>query len=384
MSDRDDGYGSVRSGTATAVDHCREASDRGEEFGARGRCCRDCAPKRNDVHPRLVNPDIFAATGERRAQRAIAGSDEVDWETIATARRSVRDYLDTLDEATWGAASETVPKCISKSDPATQWTGAHKGQAFFAYANNYLIDLKAAIIMDVKATLAIRQAEVGVARTMIKRSEERQLCPERVVADGAYGTADMLGWLVDERSIEQSNRTFQCSTSQPVADKAGMSHREIRIEIDPGYRSIVIGQFEAVTSARSVRFGVASVAAEDDFGVLVEEKHAQRGVEAWDIRVRMPISPPWFAPEAAMKRAWSRDHSGPRLSSRHARHYSACRSRGPAPTWSRSALVQAPQCPSCASTAARACDRPEAPQPSSGVSRRVSSLPEPLKESDMA
>ena len=28
--------------------------------------------------------------------------------------------------------------------PAAQWTGAHKGHAFFAYADNYLIDLKAA------------------------------------------------------------------------------------------------------------------------------------------------------------------------------------------------------------------------------------------------
>ncbi len=54
-----------------------------------------------------------------------------------------------------GAASETVLKFISKSDPAAQWTGAHKGHAFFAYADNYLIDLKAAIIVDVDVTRAI-------------------------------------------------------------------------------------------------------------------------------------------------------------------------------------------------------------------------------------
>src|SRR5215218_8119011 len=87
---------------------------------------------------------------------------------------------DTLDEAAWGAASETVPKFISRSDPAAQWTGAHKGHAFFAYADNYLIDLKAAVIVDVEATRAIRQAEVGAARTMIERTEEcLGLCPER-------------------------------------------------------------------------------------------------------------------------------------------------------------------------------------------------------------
>jgi hypothetical protein len=42
-----------------------------------------------------------------------------------------------------------------------KWTGADKGHAFFAYADNHLIDLKAVIIIDVEATRAIRQAEVG-------------------------------------------------------------------------------------------------------------------------------------------------------------------------------------------------------------------------------
>src|SRR6185369_4690281 len=52
-----------------------------------------------------------------------------------------------------------------------------------AYADNYLIDLKAAIIVDVEATRAIRQAEVGAARTMIERTEDcLGLCPERLAA----------------------------------------------------------------------------------------------------------------------------------------------------------------------------------------------------------
>ena len=118
-----------------------------------------------------------------------------------------------MDEAAWGAASETVPKFISRSDPAAQWTGAHKGHAFFAYADNYLIDLKAAIIVDVEATRAIRQAEVGAARTMIERTEVcLGLHPERLAADSAYGSAEMLAWLVDERAIEPHI---------PVFDKSG-------------------------------------------------------------------------------------------------------------------------------------------------------------------
>src|SRR5258705_4402578 len=143
-----------------------------------------------------VDASLIAADVNK--QRSAAGSDEVDWQALARTRRSVREYLDTLDEAAWGAASETVPKFISKSDLAAQWTGAHKGHAFFAYADNYLIDLKAAIIIDVEATRAIRQAEVGAARTMMERTEERLgVCPERLAADSAYGAAEMRGWLVN-------------------------------------------------------------------------------------------------------------------------------------------------------------------------------------------
>ena len=100
------------------------------------------------------------------------------------APRAVREYLDTLDEAAFGAASDVKPKFTSHADPAAQWTGAHKGPAFFAYADNYLIDTDHAVIVDVEATRAIRQAEVGAARTMIERTLARfGLYPEALVAD---------------------------------------------------------------------------------------------------------------------------------------------------------------------------------------------------------
>ena len=75
--------------------------------------------------------------------------------------------------------------------------------AFFAYADNYLIDLKAAIIVDVEATRAIRQAEVGAARTMIERTEDcLGRCPERLAADSAYGSAEM--WVAGQRARDRA------------------------------------------------------------------------------------------------------------------------------------------------------------------------------------
>jgi IS5 family transposase len=70
-----------------------------------------------------VDASLIAADANK--QRSAVGADDHDWEALARTRRSVREYLDTLDEAAWGAASETVPKFISRSDPAAQWTGAH-------------------------------------------------------------------------------------------------------------------------------------------------------------------------------------------------------------------------------------------------------------------
>ena len=57
--------------------------------------------------------------------------------------------------------------------------------------------------MDVEATTAIRQAEVGAAKTMLDRTTEQfDITPSHLVADAGYGSAEMIEWLVDERGIE--------------------------------------------------------------------------------------------------------------------------------------------------------------------------------------
>ena len=80
--------------------------------------------------------------------------------------------------------------------------GAHGGQAFFAYSTNYLIDVENAIIVDVEATTAIRQAEVLAAKRMIERSMERfGLYPARLMGDSAYGSPTCsAGWSMSTAS----------------------------------------------------------------------------------------------------------------------------------------------------------------------------------------
>lgn len=146
--------------------------------------------------------DASLIQADANKQRSVPGH---EWDVAsipAEATQAVKDYLATLDDAAFGAASAVTPKFVSPSDPAAQWTGALRGPAFFAYATNYLVDTEHAIIIDVEATRAIRQAEVGAARTMIDRVADRfGLHPQRLAGDSAYGSAPMLAWLVRERKI---------------------------------------------------------------------------------------------------------------------------------------------------------------------------------------
>src|SRR5215471_15913767 len=131
------------------------------------------------------------------------------------ASRAIDEYLAVLDDAAFGAATEIVPKFISPADPAARWTGAHGGQAFFAYSTNYLIDVDHGVIVDVEATTAIRQAEVLAAKRMIERSMNRfGFYPARLMGDSAYGSAEMLGWLVYEHGIEPHVTVFDKSARQ--------------------------------------------------------------------------------------------------------------------------------------------------------------------------
>jgi hypothetical protein len=98
------------------------------------------------------------------------------------------------------------------SRSASRWTRANGGLAFFTYSTNYLIDLKHAVIMDVEASTAVRQAEVNAATMMIDRTQERLgACSERLAADAGYGSAENLAWLVHDRSIEPHIPVFDKS-----------------------------------------------------------------------------------------------------------------------------------------------------------------------------
>jgi transposase len=137
-----------------------------------------------------VDASMIMADAHRR--RGVAKVEDLD----PTSNRAVAEYLSVLDDAAFGGATPVEPKLISPTDPAARYTAAANTPAVYAYSDNYLIDLKKAVIMDVEATTAIRQAEVDAAKTMLDRTTEKfDVTPGGLVADAGYGSAEMIEWL---------------------------------------------------------------------------------------------------------------------------------------------------------------------------------------------
>jgi transposase len=142
--------------------------------------------------------DASVIKADARRQHAVRGAQEIDWGDPEQWTRPVREYLAALDAANPPA---DPPKSISLTDPGASWT-ATAGPAFFAYSTNYLVDVKAGIIVDVEPSPTNQAAETAATRIMIDRVEEQfQIKPQRLIGDTAYGSASMVGWLVERKGI---------------------------------------------------------------------------------------------------------------------------------------------------------------------------------------
>ena len=158
-----------------------------------------------------IDASVIKANASR--DHSVAGVD-FPWAQLdpTQATRATREYLAGL-EATTSPRAETTRARISLTDPAAEWTCAPGGPAFFGYSTNYLVDVQTGIIVDVEATSAHRIQEVESTRTMFERVEHRfGIRPTQLIGDTAYGTAPMLGWLVNDKQI---------APHIPVFDKSG-------------------------------------------------------------------------------------------------------------------------------------------------------------------
>lgn len=146
-----------------------------------------------------VDASVIEADASRF--KRVEGS-EIKWSDEQQARRPIREYLSALDSENTPTNPKREPKALSPTDPSAAWTSRGRHKVMFGYSLNYLIDTREAVIVDVEATPTRISKEVDATETMIERTEERlDLKPGRIAADVAYGTGEMLGWLV-ERKID--------------------------------------------------------------------------------------------------------------------------------------------------------------------------------------
>lgn len=170
----------------------------------------------------LVGGETFATDASvieadaRIARRTESKDPPDDWNDPGNVTRPVREYLDQLDKSAGFellvGERQQPPKSLSLTDPSAALTSKGKSKIAFAYGTNYLIDTKAAIIVDVEASPARGTAEVAATRAMIERTKERfDLHPKKLAADTAYGSGGNLAWLVD-RKIEPHIPIFDRSS----------------------------------------------------------------------------------------------------------------------------------------------------------------------------
>jgi transposase len=144
-----------------------------------------------------VDASVIEADASR--YRRVEGP-EIGWTEAERARWPVRAYIAALDGEDTPTNPEQSAKALSPTDPAAAWTTRGRHKVMFGYSLNYLIDTKAAVIVDVEATPTRISKEVEAAETMVARARGCfDLRPRRIAGDVAYGTAKLLGWLVRQR-----------------------------------------------------------------------------------------------------------------------------------------------------------------------------------------
>jgi hypothetical protein len=70
---------------------------------------------------------------------------------------------------------------------------------------------------------AVRQAEVGAKAMLDRTAEQFEITAFRLAADAGYGSAKMLGWLVDARGIEPHVKVFDKSEHRTARSRATTS-----------------------------------------------------------------------------------------------------------------------------------------------------------------
>ena len=174
-----------------------------------------------------VDASMIVADAHRR--RGVAKVEDLD----PTSSRAVAEYLSVLDDAAFGGATAVEPKVISPTDPAARYTASANSVAGVRLFRQLPHRSEACGDHGRRGDDGHSPGGSRAAKTMLDRTAEQfEVTPSRLVADGGYGSAEMIGWLVDERGIEphvklidkseRTDGTFSAATSSSIQRATAM------------------------------------------------------------------------------------------------------------------------------------------------------------------
>src|SRR4029077_7495288 len=144
-----------------------------------------------------VEPSLIVADAHRR--RGVAKVEDLD----PSSNRAVAEYLSVLDDAAFGGATPVEPKAISPTAPAAPLhsRGRQAGGLRLFRQRPHRSEARGdhGRRGDDGHSPGGSRSSQGDARPHGRTVRSR---PSRLVADAGYGSAEMIGWLVDERGIE--------------------------------------------------------------------------------------------------------------------------------------------------------------------------------------
>jgi hypothetical protein len=140
---------------------------------------------------------MIVADAHRR--RGVAKVEDLD----PSSNRAVAEYLSVLDDAAFSGATPVEPNVISPTDPAAPLhsRGRQAGGLRLFRQRPHRSEARGdhGRRGDDGHSPGGSRSSQGDARPHGRTVRSR---PSRLVADAGYGSAEMIGWLVDERGIE--------------------------------------------------------------------------------------------------------------------------------------------------------------------------------------
>ena len=176
-----------------------------------------------------VDASMIVADAHRR--RGVAKVEDLD----PTSSRAVAEYLSVLDDAAFSGATPVEPKVISPTDPAARYTASANSVAGYAYSDNYLIDLKHAVIVDVEARQPFAKRKLARPKPCSTERLNSSTSPRRAWSPSTTNGYARPRWPIGsprERaasspssSTRPTNRTFQPSSHASFTRPAPASSR---------------------------------------------------------------------------------------------------------------------------------------------------------------